>query len=83
MSLQRSFLIFGVRLVKIDVVGLQSGPGISADRKCVFESPLRAVAHVQAGFGRNQHTVALAALLSAICDHGFGFAAVIPWNPVE
>ena len=69
---ERSFCIFGVRLIEVNVIRLKAGERFVSGAQNMFSGePFPPIAHIQTRFGRNEHAVPLAALLQPIADDGF------------
>ncbi len=69
-------------LVEVDAVGLQALEGCLDGLLDVFRGEtLFAVTHVHADFGRDNHSVALAAAREPFAEDGFGFASDMAGDP--
>src|SRR6185295_19912773 len=80
--LQGSLLVVAVRLVKIDIVGLQAVERVLHPRHDV--GPARALAdawHFHADLGGDYHLASVAARVQPVADDGLGFAALMTRHP--
>ena len=79
---QRRIAVIVVRLVEIDIIGLQTAQRIFHRLLNIARrQPLFAFAHRFAHLGGDDHLVALAALLQPFADDGFRFAAPVARRP--
>ncbi len=81
---QRCFRVIGVRLVQVDMVGLQAlerildGALYVSGREALFVRR-----HLHAHLGGDDNLVALAAFLQPFADEGFRFAALVAGDPAR
>ncbi len=79
---QRRIAVIVVRLIKIDIIGLQATQRVLHRLLNIARrQPLLAFAHRFAHLGGDDHLVALAALLQPFADDGFRFAAPVARRP--
>jgi hypothetical protein len=70
-----------MRLVEIDVIGLEAPERALDRRKNMSLRKALLAAHLHAHLGRNDDARAISAALHPISDYGFGFATLMPWDP--